>query len=227
MAAGDIDNDQSEWFIAGPGNKPYGPYRFAKLLEYVADGRLRRDSLVHLRGTDNWIPAAEVSGLFRAARVAPVQESRPSVVPTNPRGALLTCPTCRSGSMSRKRLYRMSDVVVVIGYILLFPSLLGMVITMALTGFLMIAPIVGGAAAKSPESVSSDGPSLPGAPIVRRSASERPETAAAGVVAAVFAAVSGVAMFIMCFVSGLVGWLLIMKKTVLWCNLCGMTIDAA
>ena len=203
MAAGDIDNDKSEWFIAGPGNKPYGPYPFAKLLEYVADGRLRRESLVHRKGTDNWIPAAEVSGLFRAARVAPVPETRPSVVPVNPRGALLTCPTCRSGSLSRQRLYRMSDVVVVIGYILLIPSILGMLVTLVLTAVLIIAPLAGGAATQSPEAV------------------------AAGGVLAVFTAAFGVAIFLVCFVSGLLGWLLVMKKAVLRCNLCGMTIDAA
>lgn len=203
MAAGDIDNDQSEWFIAGPGNKPYGPYPFAKLLAYVADGRLRRDSLVHRKGTDSWIPAAEVSGLFRAARVAQVQETRPSVVPTIPPAVLLTCQTCRSGSLSRKHLYRMSDVVVVIGYILLFPSLIGMAVTLALTGFVFIASIVGGAATKSPEAF------------------------AAGGVLAVFTVAFGAAIFVSCFVSGLLGWLLVMKKTVLRCNLCGMTIDAA
>jgi len=203
MAVGDLDNDQSDWFIAGPGNKPYGPYPFAKLLEYVADGRLRRESLVHRKGTDNWIPAAEVSGLFRAARVAPVPETRPSVVPTNPRGALLTCPTCRSGSLSRQRLYRMSDVVVVIGYILLVPSFVGMLATLVLMSVLIIAPIAGGAVAKSPEAV------------------------AAGGVFAAFTAAFGVAIFLGFFVGGLVGWLLVMKKTVLRCNLCGMTIDAA
>ena len=203
MAVGDIDNDQSEWFIAGPGNKPYGPYPISKLLQYVADGRLRRDSLVHRKGTDNWIPAAEVSGLFRAARVAPVQETRPSVVPTNPPAVLLTCQTCRSGSLSRKHLYRMSDVVVVIGYILLFPSLIGMAVTLALTGYVIIASIVGGAATKDPQAF------------------------AAGGVFAVFTVAFGAAVFVSCFVSGLLGWLLVMKKTVLRCNLCGMTIDAA
>ena len=203
MAVGDIDNDQSEWFIAGPGNKPYGPYPISKLLQYVADGRLRRDSLVHRKGTDNWIPAAEVSGLFRAARVAPVPETRPSVVPVNPRGALLTCPTCRSGSLSRQRLYRMSDVVVVIGYILLIPSILGMLGTLVWTAVLIIAPLAGGAAAKSPEAV------------------------AVGGVFAVFVTAFGVVIFVGFFVGGLLGWLLVMKKTVLRCNLCGMTIDAA
>jgi hypothetical protein len=203
MAVGDIDNDQSEWFIAGPGNKPYGPYPFAKLLEYVADGRLRRDSLVHRKGTDNWIPAAEVSGLFRAARVAPVPETRPSVVPTTPPAVLLTCQTCRSGILSRKHLYRMSDVVVVIGYILLFPSLIGMAVTLALTGYAIVFSIVVGAAAKDPQAF------------------------VAGGVVAVFTVAFGAAVFVSCFVSGLVGWLLVMKKTVLRCNLCGMTIDAA
>ena len=203
MAVGDIDNDQSEWFIAGPGNKPYGPYPFAKLLEYVADGRLRRESLVHRKGTDNWIPAAEVSGLFRAARVAPVQETRPSVVPTIPPAVLLTCQTCRSGSLSRKHLYRIIDVVVVIGYILLFPSLIGMAVALALTGYVIIFSIVVGAAAKDPQAF------------------------AAGGVFAVFTVAFGAAAFVSCFVSGLVGWLLVMKKTVLRCNLCGMTIDAA
>jgi hypothetical protein len=97
----------------------------------------------------------------------------------------------------------MSDVVVVIGYILLIPSILGMLVTLVLTAVLIIAPLAGGAATKSPEAV------------------------AAGGVLAVFTAAFGVAIFVVCFVSGLLGWLLVMKKTVLRCNLCGMTIDAA
>jgi hypothetical protein len=97
----------------------------------------------------------------------------------------------------------MSDVVVVIGYILLFPSLIGMAVTLALTGYVIIVSIVLGAAAKDPQAF------------------------AAGSVFAVFTVAFGAAVFVSCFVSGLIGWLLVMKKTVLRCNLCGMTIDAA
>ena len=97
----------------------------------------------------------------------------------------------------------MSDVVVVIGYILLIPSILGMLGTLVWTAVLIIAPIAGGAAAKSPEAV------------------------AVGGVFAVFVTAFGVVIFVGFFVGGLLGWLLVMKKTVLRCNVCGMTIDAA
>ena len=205
MAAGDIDNDQSEWFIAGPGNKPYGPYPFSKLIQYVADGRLRRDSLVHQRGTDSWVPAAEVSGLFRAARVAPQMKVVREVIKEKPSEPVISCPTCSTGRLSRVRLYRMSDPAVWIGYILLVPSFIGMGCAVVATGFVVIEPIVR-IIVKVMTGEGTVGPSNE------------------GVVPGVY---PGVCLFISCFVSGIFGWLLVMKKSVLRCNLCGMTIDAA
>ena len=97
----------------------------------------------------------------------------------------------------------MSVPVVWIGYILLVPSFIGMALTVLVTGVSMIGPFLSGAATKDSAAV------------------------AAGGFFAAFSAVSGACLFIAFFISGLLGWLLCMKKSVLRCNLCGMTIDAA
>jgi hypothetical protein len=53
-----------EWYLAGPDGKPWGPYTFQKLQSYVADGRLLANNWVCRRGSDRWIPAREIPGLF-------------------------------------------------------------------------------------------------------------------------------------------------------------------
>lgn len=108
-----------------------------------------------------------------------------------PHNSQIICKTCDIGTLYKIRKHRMSGVVVVIGYILLIPSILG-VLLMALS----VAMLHTGTATSS-----SAGASL-----------------ADGVL---------VAFAIAFFVSGLVGWLLVMKKDILQCGHCGATIAAS
>ena len=103
----------------------------------------------------------------------------------------ISCKICDKGLLQQKKKYRMSGPVVLIGYILLIPSVLGV------AGSLVAFSHISSAA-------SSSG-------------------ADAGVAfAGGFIILFGVG----CFVAGLLGWLLIMKKQVLQCNVCGAVVNA-
>jgi hypothetical protein len=43
----------------------------------------------------------------------------------------IKCKTCDTGTLVRRRTYRMSSIVVIIGYIILVPSILGIIIGVA------------------------------------------------------------------------------------------------
>ena len=102
------------------------------------------------------------------------------------------CKICDKGALIQKRKYRMSSPVVLIGYVLLIPSILGVLIS-AMTFF----------------EISS-------------AASQANAGAGAGL-AGGFSILIAIAFF----VSGLLGWLLIMKKQILQCNVCGAVVNAA
>jgi hypothetical protein len=160
--------------------------------------------------------------------------------------------------MTRKRVYRMSGPAVVIGFILLIPSILGMLFG-GLT-FLMAA--IGGTAAagnKLPvaelESIRRDltAQRVPGDIIADvcaekhvsetrlnlarldssqqlavRAAELRISTAkGAPALAACCGGGFSVMIMIGSFVGGLLGWLLIMRKTVLQCFRCGAVVAAS
>lgn len=153
MSARESRESAAEWFVVGPNQKAFGPYTFAKLLEYIADGRLTRKTLVFRRGTEAWVPAESIPGLFAES---PNASGAPgAVVPAPPGGGASrstapACSTCRSGFLRRDRLYRMTPPVVIIGYILLVPSVLGILLCIAV---FIVPAIVGfvssGAAAAS------------------------------------------------------------------------------
>ena len=104
----------------------------------------------------------------------------------------IACKVCDKGLLVRKKKYRLSGPVVFIGYILLIPSVLGVIVS--LVAFVNISLLVPQANAD----------------------------AAAGL-AGGFIIFIGVAFF----VSGLLGWLLVMKKQILQCNVCGAVVNAA
>jgi hypothetical protein len=106
----------------------------------------------------------------------------------------ITCKTCDQGQLILRKKYRMSGPVVLIGYILLVPSILGVIIS--------IVSFVG--VSSTPSNGGTDA------------------AAVTGLVGG-FTLLIGVAFF----VSGLVGWLLVMKKKVLQCNVCGAAVNAA
>lgn len=101
------------------------------------------------------------------------------------------CKICDRGELAPSKVRRLSGPAVVIGYILLIPSVLGMIACGAM--LIMIFAV-------STPSDNAD--------------------------AAVIGTGMVIAGFVGCFVSGLLGWLLVMKKDVLQCDNCGATISA-
>jgi drug/metabolite transporter (DMT)-like permease len=98
-----------------------------------------------------------------------------------------TCKVCDRGSLIQKKVFRMSGPVVAIGFFLLVPSVIGMLLCA-----LALVQI-----ADQPDNASG---------------------LAGGIV---------IAIGIACFVGGLLGWLLVMRKRVLKCSLCGAVINAS
>ena len=164
----------------------------------------------------------------------------------------IRCKTCESGTLFKKKIYKMSSPVVVIGYILLIPSVLGIL----LSGIVLIASWAGAGAAatrklnaetirqleavnvpddlteklkKGFKATESDMVNLTAEQktVVR---SSNVELDAANVATGCLAACgTSFALIgaILSFIGGLLGWILVMKKRVLACNRCGATIDAA
>ena len=113
--------------------------------------------------------------------------------------ARIQCKVCNSGVMTKHEIYRMSMPVVIIGYIFLVPSILGIIIS----GWGTIISIIGG------NSLLSD----------------NKETAG---LSGMFSGISGclgLVSIVVFFVAGIIGWLLVMKKKVLKCGSCGATVD--
>lgn len=116
------------------------------------------------------------------------------------------CNTCGAGSLIRKKKYRMSGPVVVIGYILILPSILGILISV----FIFLAALAAGGSTAANAAASANASSAAGVAV---------GTAIGG----------GIALFLglASLVGGLLGWLLIMKKRVLECNVCSATVSAS
>jgi hypothetical protein len=105
------------------------------------------------------------------------------------------CKICDAGLLVRQTKYRMSGPAVLIGYILLVPSILGILIS-AMSFFRLASLNHAGNAG------SAD--------------------VATGLVGG-FVIFFGIASF----VGGLIGWLLVMKKQVLECNVCQAVVNAS
>ena len=208
MPSGDADSVGGGWYVVGPDQQRYGPYDLAKLRSYVADGRLTPKSLVCQRGMPEWVAASTIPGLFGTATRE--VEPAPAAVegPARKTGArpMIRCSTCKQGFLSRQRLYRMSTPVVVIGYILLVPSILGIALTVVVHGVLVLMSLFGSAGG---------------------AAVQDPNAAAAGGVLTPFFLLSAACYVVVFFVAGLIGWILVMQKTVLKCGHCGLSLDAS
>lgn len=153
--------------------------------------------------------------------------------------------------MVRRKTYRMSIPVVIIGYIFLVPSVLGM-----LFGILMLVSSFGAGASAASEvdkSVRAElvANSIP-APVIEKIMANKPidhamlvqftpqqqeaikssstQQAAGKVGAGVGTAAAmgfSVILIVMFFVGGLVGWLLVMKKKILQCDHCSAVVAAS
>jgi hypothetical protein len=62
----------SQWFCKAL-DRELGPVGLSEMVEMVREGTLKRESLVCRKGTDQWIPAAEIASLFRVAEKEGVQ----------------------------------------------------------------------------------------------------------------------------------------------------------
>lgn len=109
-----------------------------------------------------------------------------------------TCKICDRGTLMPRKMRRLSGPAVAIGYILLIPSILGM----AGCAILFIVSLLATFTSAAHGSAFA--------------------TAFAGTWS-----IAVVSSGVGCFVFGLVGWLLIMKKHVLQCAYCGAVVDAA
>jgi hypothetical protein len=109
-----------------------------------------------------------------------------------------TCKICDRGTLMPRKIRRLSGPAVAIGYILLIPSILGI----AACAILLIASLFAGVAG----------------------------AAGGNADVTVFAGIGTIALVyigLFCFVSGLLGWLLTMKKHILQCVYCGAVVNAA
>lgn len=116
------------WYVAH-GQQEIGPYPFEQIRQMAAIGQLQQN--VYIRPENGeWLLAGNVPGLFMAAvpqapTYAPTSTSAMSAQ-TAYRGAP-RCTTC-GGNMRKERIYRLSGPAVVIGWILLIPSFIGITI---------------------------------------------------------------------------------------------------
>ena len=104
----------------------------------------------------------------------------------------IKCKVCDAGTLVRRKKYLRSSVVVLIGYILLIPSIIGIL----LGGALLLG--VGAS-----DSAYSDG------------------------TGAAIAQFLGVLFVVGSLVGGSLGWLLVMRETMLQCDHCGAVVAAS
>ena len=164
----------------------------------------------------------------------------------------VSCKTCDSGVMARKRVHRMSAPVVVIGYILLVPSFVGIAGSVGIFVLSLLAAgdvpspssaTVADLRAKGvpreiiselsrgeiPSAKSKEGLSLEQRGAISKAQLEivdkQRRTNAVSIIGCgtTLAAMLGIASL----VGGLLGWLLIMKRTILQCDRCAAIVAAA
>lgn len=187
------------WYIKREGNK-LGPLSDTVLREYAKSQRLTPDDLVRYNADGEWTQASGIQGLFGASPqlLSPPSASSqrpvsPYATPTNAAPISIPCKTCDNGTMQATKLHRFSGPSIAIGYILLIPSVFGI-----LFSFLFIVSAAANTAVTD----------------VEKSAS-------------VFVVGFGFALAAAAFVSGLTGWLLIMKKEVLQCQTCRAVVNTS
>jgi len=164
------------------------------------------------------------------------------------------CKTCEQGELRPQKVYRMSIPVVIIGWLFLLPGFLGMMVGCSMmVGAGKVASDVsntnGGneteirnklSAGGVPENIIADVLAMKSADkidmtglddkkktLVRTSVTEYTIGKGGQVVAAAAGGIFSVVIIVFSFCSGLLGWLLTMKKKVLKCNACEAVIAAS
>ena len=258
-----------EWFYMRLG-KQVGPLTSEQLKDFAQKGILKPSDQIWKKGMADWVKAGRVKGLF--ARTAPVEQEsevdpEPPVsntkvravnVPKASTAAVMPpddppviCSTCHIGHLIKCKQYRMSTPVVIIGYILLVPSILGIIA--GIVGFILTSTSVAGGMSAVDQTSSQilTNAGVPkdiidtvnsGTPLsLNQLAKLTPEQKQAvdsttiGKSAAccglgIFASLAGFGALgaaLMSFIGGLLGWILIMKKRVLQCHKCGAVVAAS
>lgn len=167
----------------------------------------------------------------------------------------ISCKTCDDGTMTTKKKYRMSGVVVVIGYLFLIPSLIGIVIGAVTIGAsaVVVSEADEPGSFRLSETAKYDlkAALIADETIAGLEALERFDEAqistltpeqqsafamaqlevgahrAGTAVGAGFIGASGIFIIVSSLMSGLIGWLLVMKKKVLQCGSCGSVLAAS
>ncbi len=224
-----------------------GPYEDADIRAGLASGAFSYDDRACREGMAEWQP---LSKLYPPPSSTPRVPSGP-VPAAAARKPALSCQTCGQGALVKRKKYRMSVPVVLIGYILLVPCVIGMLFgVMLLFASGSAGTAVSSAADKEtrrlleaqaiPESIIQKVVSFKPITTGDRSTlsasqkslvDEATLTLSAGKIGAGAGAVIGgglsIFLIISCFVGGLLGWLLVMKKQVLQCNQCSATVAAS
>jgi hypothetical protein len=238
QSTGRILHTDRIWTIHDQGHQ-FGPHTEQELATMLAVGTISRDALVWKEGSPRWIPVSNIVPLppsFADIPVATpipsslivnvtnvVAESTPTDYEAPPpsdldylaaaaarpgrlgrsqsrRGSVgINCNLCGHGVMRKRKVYRMSAVVVVIGYIILLPS----VACMMIGALVLLSGLLG----LSIDKVRADNPG-------------------AGIALGLLGS-SWICWTAGCLVSGLLGWLLVMTKTVWKCSSCGAIIAAS
>ena len=225
-----------------------GPYVDADIKAGLASGAFSYGDHAWREGMAEWQP---LSTLYPPPSTPRIPPAAPTPAPAANRKPALTCQTCGEGVLIKRKTYRMSVPVVVIGYILLIPCVLGML----LGGMLLLgsgsAGTAASAAADKEARTRLEAQAIP-EPIIQKVTAFKPITAddrstltqeqksavdeaklslsARKVGAGAGVVISGslsIFLIIACFVGGLLGWLLVMKKKVLQCNQCSATVAAS
>lgn len=68
-----------QWFVSVEGQQ-HGPYSGEQLVEFTGTGNITRESMVWTEGMAEWLPAAQIEGLFPAEAPAPVAAAAPVLV---------------------------------------------------------------------------------------------------------------------------------------------------
>lgn len=162
------------------------------------------------------------------------------------------CRTCDVGQLERMKLHRLSGPAVIIGYLLLIPSILAILLMLAFLVFsiwgysLNDEPILpdetreelraAGVPSRMIEALDR-GEEIPEEEVQALTPEQRAQVEPVNRFVGSFGATTGmmatcgtglsITGIVIFFISGLLGWILVMKRTVLVCNSCRATVDAA
>jgi len=241
-----------QWWISLDAVTDDRPVTVNEIEERLKYGQFRRIQALHLSqaGLANppWIEIELPAPPQQS--VASVTPQLPTLPSASPKTAL-ACHTCGQGSLMKRKKYRMSGPVVLIGYIMLIPSVIGMLIGVLLLFASGSASTAVSSAADKETRTRLVAQAIP-EPIIEKVVSSQTITTddrstltpaqrsvvddatlslSVGKVGAGAGAVIGgglsILLIICCFVGGLLGWLLIMKKKVLQCTHCSAIVAAS